>query len=372
MKTKKVKKLNILFWDDEAEGKKRLLFTEIKMGLTKYGWTPHIMIDKEKAKEFALKNDVDAVILDLKEKGKPVGLEILKYLREKRPFLPIIMFTIYAEVEHIVNAMKGEASYYLIWPIKTYVEIIQAVEVAMEREKTKESIVHERYFASVGELAGGVAHFIKNSLWTIQSRAQILLDQVDEDDDSYELLEVINNRCDDANKVVVNLLNFARGKNQKAEIKELNIVNNVKEVLELLSPDLKYKNIKVEMKIEDGDLKVKGVEFDLKEAFLNLTKNAIEAMPKGGRLSIDISSAENEVITRISDTGKGMNEETLKNLFVPFYTSKENSSGIGLFITQKIIHNHNGTIKPKSKIGEGSTFIITFPKLGNKVKKEEL
>jgi signal transduction histidine kinase len=357
------KKLKVLFWDDEAKGVKKLLFTEIKMGLNKYGWIVKVFNNREKAKDFALENDVNAVVLDLKENGVPVGLDILKYLKEKKPFLPVIMFTIWAEIEYIISAMRGEASFYLISPVKNYYEIVQAVEIAIEREKAKESILNERYFASIGELAAGVAHFIKNSLYNIQSRAQLLLDQINERDEAYEFLEVINRRCDDANKVVVDLLNFARGRKKKSEKKELSVVKNIKGALDLFLTDLRYKNIEINMNIKGGNGKIMGVEFELKEAFLNLVKNAVDAMPKGGTLTIDINAAGKEIIVEISDTGKGMSEETLKNVFVPFYTTKENSSGIGLFITQKIIHNHNGTIRAKSMEKKGTSFIITFPKI---------
>ena len=94
-----------------------------------------------------------------------------------------------------------------------------------------------------------------------------------------------------------------------------------------------------------------------------MIKNAVEDMSKGGKLTIDINAAGKEIIIEISDTGKGMSEETLKNIFVPFYTTKENYSGIGLFITQKIIHNHQGTIQVKSVENKGTTFTITFPKI---------
>ncbi len=357
------KKLKVLFWDDEAKGKKKLLFTEIKMGLNKYGWIVKVFTNREKAKKFALENDVDAVVLDLKENGLSVGLDILKYLKEKKPFLPVIMFTIWAEIEYIISAMRDEASFYLISPVKNYYEIVQAVEIAIEREKAKESVFNEKYFASIGELAGGVAHFIKNSLYNIQSRAQLLLDQTNKEDKAYEFLEVINRRCDDANKVVVDLLNFAKGRKKKSEKKELSVVKNIEGALDLFLTDLRYKDIEIIKNIKGENGKIIGVEFELKEAFLNLIKNAVEAMPKGGKLTIDINSTEKEIIVDISDTGRGMSEETLKNIFVPFYTTKDNSSGIGLFVTQKIIHNHHGTIQAKSMENKGTTFIITFPKI---------
>lgn len=366
MKKNTPKKMEVLFWDDEAEGKKKLLFTEIRLGLKKNGWIPHIMLNKDEAVAFALEREVDAVVLDLKEDGKPVGLDMLKTLREKKPYLPIVMFTIHPDVEYIQSAMKGQASYYLIWPIKGYIEVVQAVEIAVDREKAKESLFHEKYFSSLGELAGGVAHFIKNSLQTIKSNAQVLLDQTNEKDETYHFMDVIDRRCNDANKVVMDLLNFAKGKQEKPEAKELDIVKNIESVFSLLTPDLKYKNIETKISDNDEESRIIGVEFDLKEAFLNIIKNAIEAMPEGGTLTVNVNSTPEDVTVKISDTGEGMSEKTLDNLFMPFYTTKAHSSGIGLFITQKTIHAHHGTIRATSKTGKGSMFVITLPKENSK------
>lgn len=352
----------VLFWDDEAEGSKRNLFTEIKMGLKKYGWSPIVVTDKEEAMKIAMGDNINAVVLDLKENRKPVGIEMLNYLKKKRPFLPIVIFTIFAEIKHVLTALQEQASHYLISPTKNYFEVIQAVENALEKEKAKESVLNERYFASVGDLAAGVAHFIKNSLWTIQSRAQLLLGQTPEDEEAYGLLSTINQRCDDTNKVVVNLLEFAKGKKQKVEIRELDLCENISSVLELLAQELKFNEIEVKWnKAKNQRFRINGSEFDLKEAFLNLIKNAIEAMPNGGELTLDLSLSGKDIVLVISDTGTGMTDKFRKNLFMPFYTSKPQSSGIGLYVTKKIIQNHEGKIEVDSKLGKGSTFTIMFP-----------
>lgn len=355
------KKLNILFWDDGAESEYKTLFTEIERGFKRYGWNTRILTDKNEAIDLALKEKFDALVLDLLENRKPVGLEMLKELRQKRPFLPIIIFTIAPEMKYVQSAMRGDVSYYLTKPIKSYHDVIRAIEVAIDREKAKERLVQNRYFGSVGKLAAGVAHFIKNSLWNIGSRAQILLDETDKEDNAYELLETIKRRSDDANKVVVDLLNFARREKKEDEKKELNVVEVIDDVLKLLTRELEYNNISKKLDVNDGDIKVRGNEFELKEAFLNIFKNAIEAMPDGGQLSIEIESSKKKINIRISDSGIGMSKETLESLFIPFYTTKENAVGFGLFDTQRIIQKHKGEINLNSKLGEGSTFIIELP-----------
>jgi signal transduction histidine kinase len=355
------KELKVLFWDDEAEGKYETLFTEIRKGFKNYGWDTHIEVKKGKTIKLALSGKFDAVVLDLLENKKPVGLEMLKELRQKRPFLPIVMFTVAAEMKYVDSAMRGDVSYYLTKPNKSYHDVIRAVEVAIEREKAREHLMQDRYFASVGKLAAGVAHFIKNSLWNIGSRAQMLLEKTAESDKTYKLLEIIKKRADDANKVVIDLLNFARRENRQVEKKELNVVKIIGDVLELLDFELDIYNITKDLDISAKEVKLLGDEFELKEAFFNIIKNAIEAMPKGGKLSMEVASTDKSIIIRISDNGVGMSEETLEKLFIPFYTTKENAVGFGLFDTQRIIQKHGGAIEAYSKLGKGSTFTVKLP-----------
>jgi signal transduction histidine kinase len=353
--------LNILFWDDGAKDEYKTLFTEIEKGFKRYGWSTCIVTDRKEAIKLGLKDKFDAVALDLLENRKPVGLEMLKELRQKRPFLPIIIFTVAPEMKYVQSAMRGDVSYYLTKPIKSYHDVIRAVEVAIDREKVKERLVQDRYYASVGKLAAGVAHFIKNSLWNIGSRAQMLLENTNENDESYKLLDTIKRRNDDANKVVIDLLNFAKRETRKDEKRQLNVVEIIGNVLKLLDHELRLSNISKEINVSDGEVKLPGNEFELKEAFLNIIKNAIEAMPEGGKLSIEVNATDKVLTVKISDNGVGMSKETLENLFIPFFTTKTNAVGFGLFDSQRIMQKHGGSIKADSELGKGSTFFIELP-----------
>lgn len=353
--------LNILFWDEKAETQKEFQFTEIKVGLEQVGWTALIHTDINKAKEEALKNHIHAVVLDLnKEDGSPAGQEALTFLRSKKPFLPIIMFASYLEIESIHSAHK-DASYYLKAPIKTYHDVIHAIEIAFEREKAKERLIQDRYLTSLGKISEGVAHFIKNSLWNIRSRAQYLLKKTDNKDESHELLKTITSRCDDANQVVVNLLKFASRKQETEGKERVSIANIVENVLKLVTFELKNLDIKYHLNVLSKQNWIEGNEFQLREAFLNIIKNSIEAMPGGGELTVSINSDKKNIGVVIADTGIGMSKEVLDNLFMPYFSTKETSVGFGLFDTQRIINLHNGSIKAESKPGEWSRIICSFP-----------
>jgi signal transduction histidine kinase len=191
----------------------------------------------------------------------------------------------------------------------------------------------------------------------------MLLEEVEEKGEAHKLLETIKRRGDEANKVVINLLNFARREVGKHEKKKLKIEAIIVNALEMVDQELNAYNIEKKIKMPKEDIEIFGDEFELKEAFLNLMKNSIEAMPNGGQLSIDVALRNKMIVICISDNGVGMNEETLEKLFIPFYTTKVDSVGFGLFETQRIIQKHEGKIKVNSKLGEGSTFIIEFPLL---------
>ena len=99
----------------------------------------------------------------------------------------------------------------------------------------------------------------------------------------------------------------------------------------------------------------------LKQAFLNLILNALQAMPQGGVLTVESGLSNGMVVVRIADTGVGISEENRKRLFSPFFTTKKNGTGLGLAITYRIIENHHGTIDVASEPGKGTTFTVKIP-----------
>ncbi|NOZ62428.1 MAG: hybrid sensor histidine kinase/response regulator [Calditrichaeota bacterium] len=355
------KKIKVLFWDDNAETKQKNLFLEIKKGFEKLGWDAVITADKNKALKKALTGEFDVVVLDLLENHKPVGLEILKEIRSCFPHLPIIIFSVASELRFVQGAMRGDVSYYLTKPITGYHDIVRAVEVAMERELAKRRMLHERYFASLGSLAASVGHYIKNSLWTISSRAQYLMEKTDEKDETFELLHTIDQRCAEANQIIVNLLNYAKRKSRRKDFSEVNILESLTGVVNLLSYEFKNQHIEVENKIKPEKVIIRGNEFYLKEAFLNLVKNSIEAMPDGGKLSLDAYHKDGRIHIQISDTGQGMSKDTQERLFIPFYSTKNNSMGYGLFETQRIINEHQGAISIESELKKGTRVYVQLP-----------
>jgi two-component system NtrC family sensor kinase len=137
----------------------------------------------------------------------------------------------------------------------------------------------------------------------------------------------------------------------------------IRKMLNILKPQLQYKNIKLELNLDKNLPEIKGDSAKLLDAFINIAANAIDAMKEGGKLSIRTYKSDGKVVVEIADTGVGIPEEHLSKIFDPFFTTKEvgKGTGLGLYITYSVIEKHGGEIEVKSKVGEGTTFKIYLP-----------
>jgi signal transduction histidine kinase len=230
----------------------------------------------------------------------------------------------------------------------------------------------------MGTLAAGVAHEINNPLGVILGFTDLLLEKVPLDSQEYDLLKTIERQGLNAKRVVENLLNFARHKEHKEELVDIN--KNIETVLSVMGNTLLVNKISVKKFLEDNPPLVKVDSGELQQVFFNLINNALHAMQGSGKglLTISTKSLHNSVIeVRISDTGHGIKKEHRKRIFDPLFTTKEvgKGTGLGLSVSYGIVTKHGGTITFKSRSkGEaeetGTTFIITFPvaeKVENKI-----
>lgn len=177
-----------------------------------------------------------------------------------------------------------------------------------------------------------------------------------------EGLDIMNSQVERIRRLVDQLLKFSRKTPPKMEV--LNINNVLEAVLPLLSyHKLPTSQVNIEKKWTEGLLTIKGDLNQLQEVFVNLLLNAYQSMPEGGTISIKTSNFQNQYAEiRISDTGHGIPPEQLKNLFMPFYSTKKDGTGLGLSICYNIIKNHNGSIDvEESQMNKGTTFIIKLP-----------
>jgi len=240
-------------------------------------------------------------------------------------------------------------------------ELARVFNSMVEELKNKEAqVIQSEKMATVGKLAAGIAHQINNPLANIILYSQIHREEVD-DEETKKVLEIIEEEASLASKVVQGLLDFSRYREFKREAVQINEV--IRKMLNILKPQLQYKNIKLELNLDENLPEIQGDSAKLLDAFINIATNAIDAMKEGGRLSIRTGKSDGKVVVEIADTGMGIPEEHLSKIFDPFFTTKEvgKGTGLGLYITYSIINKHGGEIEVESKVGKGTKFTIYLP-----------
>jgi two-component system NtrC family sensor kinase len=232
------------------------------------------------------------------------------------------------------------------------------------REYTDQQIMKSERLATIGQLAAGVAHEINNPLGTISIYAQMVLDELDKDSDSCrESMAVVMKQTNRAGRIVKDLLEFAR--QSEPEMRMLNITDVLTKAIAITTHPAELQNIRLLTDLTPELPDIQGDSDKLQQVFVNIIVNALQAMPEGGILTVRTRLTEDSgfVEIEISDTGCGIPQEHLSKLFDPFFSTKRTGegTGLGLSVTLGIVEKHNGTIDVKSKVGEGSTFIIRLP-----------
>lgn len=228
----------------------------------------------------------------------------------------------------------------------------------MELKDTQEQLLQAAKLAAIGELASNVAHEINNPLTSVLGYAELIKEETDMAAILKDI-EVIEKEALRAREIVHQLLEFSR--KRALAIKELDVNGLLEEVINLIS--LQIRDMRIEVARNFGVIPaIQGDANQLKQVFLNLINNAVDAMSNEGTLGITSYADVSHVYVAISDTGKGMPKEIMSRIFEPFFTTKKDKgTGIGLSVSYKIIQSHNGRIDVQSEIDKGSTFTVVLP-----------
>ncbi len=237
------------------------------------------------------------------------------------------------------------------------------VEDVTERKGKEARLRRAESLAALTTLAAGVAHEIKNPLGSIGIHMQLIqksLKQGNADEERLqEYIDVVNEEVERLNKIVVDFLFAVRPMDVELQDGDVNQV--VRDLLGFVRYELEENGIQVEEELEE---ELPAVELDekyLKQALMNIVKNAMSAMPEGGTLRVATVSRGDEVEIRISDNGVGMSEDVLEKIFEPYFTTRDFGSGIGLTLVYKVVKEHRGDISVSSQEGNGSAFTISLP-----------
>ncbi len=252
--------------------------------------------------------------------------------------------------------------------IETLVDVYNTFSQDMHEEQQKrfaqqKVLLQNEKLATVGRLSAGIVHEIRNPLTPIRGFLQLIRSDVSRDKIQYVDLAI--DELDRANMLVNSLLEFSRPGNEKQQMQPVNLNELFEQVNMLVEANLYKKSILYNYEILDGLPPVWGNKDALIQVLYNLCNNAIEAMEgqNTGELELAASTLDEKCVMTVTDTGKGMSSEELKNIAKPFFTTKKTGTGLGLFMTKEIIHEHGGSLAIDSTLGKGTTVTLTLPVL---------
>jgi PAS domain S-box-containing protein len=235
--------------------------------------------------------------------------------------------------------------------------LVIVLEDVSEIRKLESQVRRAEKLSAAGELASGVAHEIRNPLGIIKTIAQAVNDDT-EDEDIKEGLGIIIHEVDRANSVIKGLLDFAKPDVYQAQVK--NIDELIRETILITKKYAEQNKVKINYRPQESvSLPVDPEK--IKQAFVNIILNSVQAMPNGGNLNIFLTGQKDRVRISFEDEGVGIPKEKVEKVFEPFYTTKDAGTGLGLAITHRIIEEHSGFIEIESKIGEGTIVDIYLP-----------
>ncbi|MBS4221421.1 PAS domain S-box protein [Bacillus sp. FJAT-49682] len=240
------------------------------------------------------------------------------------------------------------------------IEILSIGRDITDRKKTYDQVIEAENLSAIGQLAAGIAHDIRNPLTTVKGFLQLMGSQKEFNN---EYLILMQNEIERIEQITKELMFI--GKPSVNNYEQLDIIKILKEVTMLLKPEAISNNVSFEYSGMHIPVFIVCEEIKVKQVFMNIIKNGIEAMGcKGGTLTLDvtINNQENRVVIAISDEGCGISQDDLEKIGEPFFTTKAKGNGLGLMMCNKIIQEHNGSIDVTSELNQGTTFKIALPK----------
>ncbi|RJQ50447.1 MAG: sensor histidine kinase [Nitrospiraceae bacterium] len=263
---------------------------------------------------------------------------------------------------------EHDETFQLSQSFNTMLDKLQFTQQSLERSL---ELLHEKHVeaekrASLGFLVSGVAHELNNPLNNISLTAETMKEDLDTmtREEQKEYIQDILTQSERAKHIIEELLDFV-GTRKSTAMEKLDIINVLGESIHLVSNQLKVTNIKLKLDVPQYPFFIKGNQSKIEEIFVNIMVNAIHAMKDSGTLTICArpGSGQRNIFIDISDTGCGIEEKEIRNIFEPFYTTKPvgEGTGLGLSVAYSLVSKHNGDISVKSKVGKGTTFSIRFP-----------
>jgi two-component system, sensor histidine kinase and response regulator len=308
-------------------------------------------------------DNIDLVVLDLNMRGMD-GDETLVELRKIKPGVIVIMLTAFGnDPAKIKKSIQLGARGYVQKNFSDDgIQLLSKINDLLELQRIKK----QEHIRNMGKLAGSIAHYMKNALWNIKGRAELLSGNeiIAEIPDAAKSLQIINRIVDESTNVLFSLLHFSGKTETKFAPQHISLLPVINQICELLEPELKRKNIQLEIeKSKISKVVLKADDFQLGNALYNICQNAIEAVERNGKIKIDFQKnyKKKEFSILIIDNGMGMDKAILDQVseFSPFFSNKE-GIGLGLHATKRVMDLHEGKLGINSQKGKGTTVKLSF------------
>lgn len=294
--------------------------------------------------------------------GGGLTLELEKYLE-------IVLYNIVGGVTGLLAQRERERSVELQ---KTADGLEHSYKKLREQSEQmiaiEENLRRAEKLSTLGEMAAVLAHEIRNPLGSIRGTAEILRDDYRPGDPKYEFIDIQIRETERLNRVVEDFLRMARP--LPTEMVQCRLQQELETVALLVANDARERKVSLVLEPPATDVVVKGDGEKLRQAFLNIAINSLQATQAGGSLAISTSVCQTGDAAgigmceiRFSDSGEGIDAESLTRIFEPFYTTKQDGTGLGLAISRKIVEGHGGTLLVESVVGKGTTVMIKLPLL---------
>lgn len=337
----------------------------IRRALDRENYKLSIALDGNTAIEKATKENPDLVLLDLKLPDLS-GEEVLDRIKKGNKDISVVVITGYGDDQVAVDMMRKGAIDFLTKPVEPQI-LVKAIKNALEIRDAQQEDKQLELFPSLERFFPFFAHEIRNPLHAISGALTIIQRRSDLSDEILaQSINIINEEIQHLNEFVQECLNFIRPPN-KIRFVEVDVNEVIRVVINIITHifEREAKTVRVVTELDPQLPKIYSNYEEIKQAFLNIVKNAYEAMPKGGELTVrtlQTSESPKHVEIIFTDNGVGIKKEAIPSLFNPFFTTKPLGTGLGLAVCRRIItERNNGKILIESEEGKGAAVKVRLP-----------
>lgn len=245
----------------------------------------------------------------------------------------------------------------LIFVVQKGEAIIQ--KRALEQIRLKEELNRAQRLSSLGEMVAGVSHEIRNPLGIIRSSAGLLKKKMEKLDPKNTIPNIIVEESERLNNIITDFLNYARPR--EPNLSNCRVEEVINKNITYLASQLAENGCRVDSQVEDNLPEIFADSEMLYQAFLNIFINAMQAMPDGGKISVNVFSVNGSIAIRIEDEGNGIDKEIMEKIWDPFFTTKEKGTGLGLGIVKNLIEAHGGSLTIENRLERGACVTIQLP-----------